>query len=891
MPLEEYRRKRHFAKTPEPEGTTPARPAAKTKGARKQKALSFVIQKHAASRLHYDFRLEHGGVLLSWAVPKGPSLDPSDKRLAVHVEDHPLAYAGFEGVIPQGEYGGGSVIVWDRGTWEPEGDVAAMLKAGRLRFRLDGEKLSGAWNLVRTGGRMGGEKNWLLIKSKDEAVRPRSEFDLLEERPESVLSGRTVEAVGESPGHVWKGGKAVKAKAADKKASTKKPNAPKRAKSAKPRSVGRRLRPAEIHGAITAPMPDIVEPQLARDVPAAPEGEGWVHEIKFDGYRLLCRLNNERAKIITRGGHDWTGRFPEVAAAVEDLPAREAWLDGEAVAPGPDGIGSFSALQDALSRKETAGLIYFAFDLLYLDGRDLRPAPLIERKAALRDLLKGARSSRVQYVDHIEASGSAVRDAACEQSLEGIICKRAQDPYRPGRTGSWLKAKCAQGGEFVVGGFTGPKGSRRGFGSLLLGEFDADGHLVYAGRVGTGFDEQLLVDLRQRLDRLTVKGCPFSDPPAEAKHGRPTWVRPQLVVETAYAERTADGLLRQARFRGLREDKLASEVRIDMGATKATSSKTKPQSKSRRKLASRAATTAPLSDDALAQLASVRLTSPEKVLDPKSGLTKLELAGYYAAVADWILPHVAGRPLSLVRCPDGTGAQCFFQKHADRGTSDAIKRLPIEGEEKDHLVIRDLAGLAALVQMGVLEIHVWGSRDDRPDRADRLIFDLDPGEGVRWADVIDAALLVRDRLAALGLTTFPKTTGGKGLHVVAPMDRRHTWDEVKAFAKRFAERLAGEAPHRFLSKSSKAARKGKIYVDYLRNATGATAIAPYSPRARDGAPVAVPVFWEEITPKLKPAAFDVRSVPERLASLDSDPWADIDDVRQSLTKAKKALGV
>jgi len=903
MPLDEYRRKRHFNKTPEPDGSAPAKkPASAKKAAGKRpktSGLSFVVQKHAASRLHYDFRLEHGGVLLSWAVPKGPSLDPADKRLAVRVEDHPLAYAGFEGVIPAGEYGGGSVIVWDRGTWEPEGDAAAMLASGRLRFRLDGEKLSGVWNLVRSGGRSTGDKTWLLIKSKDGEARPRSEFDLLEERPESVLSGLTVEAVAADPAHVWKGGKAVKAAAATKPAAkraarastpTKKAAAKRPATRAK-RSVERATAVAKIPGAVKARLPESAEPQLAKDSPAAPAGEGWVHEIKFDGYRLLCRLEHGVARVFTRGGHDWTARFPEIAAAVSELPAEAAWLDGEAVALTPAGVSSFSGIQDALSKKETAGLVFYAFDLLHLDGLDLRPAPLLARKAALERLLKRAGGSPIRYSEHVGSDGPAFRDAACERDLEGIICKKADDPYRPGRTGSWLKAKCGKGAEFVIGGFTEPKGSRTGLGSLLLGGHDADGDLVYVGRVGTGFDGRTLKAIRKKLEAITSKSCPFADPPAEARKGKPTWVRPVLVAEVGYAEKTADGLLRQARFKGLREDKPAAEVRIDDMPKKANRPKT--DAAKNRPLKTAAAKKAtkrnagPLSAEAMEQLGSVRITSPEKVLDPKSGLTKLELVGYYAAVEDWVMPHVAGRPLSLVRCPDGTGADCFFQKHADRATAESIERLTIEGEEKQALVIRDLAGLAALVQMGVMEIHVWGSRADKPERPDRMIFDLDPGEGVRWDDVVDAAFLVRERLDELGLANFVKTTGGKGLHVVVPLDRRHEWDEVKAFAKRFAERLSAESPKRFLAKASKAARKGKIYVDYLRNSRGATAVAPYSPRARDGAPVAVPLSWDELTPGLDPRAFDVRTVPERLTSLEADPWAEMTEVRQSITAAAR----
>lgn len=860
MPLDEYRRKRHFAKTPEPkaDGSTKSR-----KRSLAGQQLSFVIQKHAASRLHYDFRLEHEGVLLSWAVPKGPSLDPAQKRLAVHVEDHPLSYASFEGVIPAGEYGGGSVIVWDRGTYEPEGDMAKMLSQGRLKFRLKGEKLSGSWNLVRTGGRSAEGKNWLLIKSKDEAAVPLAKGDLLAERPESVLTNRTVEEVASRPAHVWKQGKAQKTKP---KAASKKKS-----------SWTARLR--KLKGATTALLPAKIAPQLATLADAAPAGKGWLHEIKHDGYRLLARLDNGEVRLTTRGGHDWTARFSEIAAAVTALPCRSAWIDGEVVSPDPKGVSSFSDLQSALSIGSTSQLVYFAFDLLFLDDFDLRRVAQLERKELLAELLSEA-PSRLQFVEHAAGNGPAFADAACETKLEGIVSKRANAPYASGRTKNWLKVKCSQSGDFLVGGFTSGAGARSRLGALLLGERSPDGKLVYIGRVGTGFDERTLLDLCRRLDPLVRKASPFLKKPTDA--GKEVqWTEPELLVEVAYADRTAEGLLRHATFRGIRED-------IGPATSKAKVASSKRNSRRQ----SHATQAVSLADEHLESLAGVRMTNPERVLYPDQGLTKLDLASYYAAIADWILPEVADRPLSLVRCPEGTSGECFFQKHADKATHESIERLKIEGDPKPHLVIRDLAGLASLVQMGVLEIHPWGSRAERPERPDRLIIDLDPGEGVSWEAIVEAALLVRDRFDTAGLVSFVKTTGGKGLHVVVPLDRRHEWDEVKNLARRFALGLTKDLPKQFIATSAKAARRGKIYVDYLRNGQGATAVAAYSPRARAGATVATPLFWEELTAKLRPEEFTVRSIPERLAALESDPWADLHETRQSLTaKVKKTVGL
>ncbi len=812
MSLATYRSKRRFGKTPEPKG-------------RKAKAQGrgFVVQKHAARRLHYDLRLELDGVLKSWAVTRGPSLVPGEKRLAVAVEDHPIEYGAFEGTIPKGEYGGGTVIVWDRGLWDPLGDPHKGLAKGHLDFELDGEKLRGKWHLVRMAKKPRDKHdNWLLIKSDDEAARDARAPDILEERPESVETRREIEDVeGEAAGWSSKSGRIV---------------ASKRESSATP---------AQLQGARRAPMPAFVPPALASPARKAPSGKGWIHEIKFDGYRLQARIESGEAKLLTRSGLEWTDKFGrEIVHAFKALPVETALVDGELVVETDTGVSDFSALQADLSEGRTDRFVFYAFDLLYLDGRDLRRVPLEARKSALANLL-AEHPGALRRSEHFEDDGERVRRHACRLGLEGIVSKRRDRPYRSGRTPDWLKAKCVLRQEFVIGGFMASTVSRRAVGSLALGLYEGK-KLVPVGRVGTGFTASVAEALLRRLEPLRVTKSPFSRPldAAAARHLR--YVEPELVAEVEFRGFTAEGNLRQASFKGLREDKPAREVaREEEGET--------------------------MPDQHRSQ---VKLTHPDRVYWPDAGVTKEGLADYYMEVWPRIAPFVTRRPLALLRCPDGLAGDCFFQKHAWKGLDRSIRRLadPKDKDEDPVLVIEDLDGLVALVQAGVLEIHPWGSTTAHLERPDILVFDLDPGEGVAWQDVIEAAFEVRSRLAELGMTGFVKTSGGKGLHVVVPLEPKATWPAAKSFAKSIADEMSADAPDRFVATITKAKRRGKILVDYLRNGRGATAVAPYSTRARPGACVSLPIDWTELGSITGAAYFTLANAPARLVDLSADPW-------------------
>jgi bifunctional non-homologous end joining protein LigD len=826
--LAEYRRKRNFRRSPEPAGAT--RPAATAHP-------QFVVQKHAASRLHYDFRLEAGGVLKSWAVPKGPSLDPAERRLAVEVEDHPVEYGSFEGIIPKDEYGGGTVLLWDHGTWIPDGDVEESLRRGKLSFRLEGKKLHGGWTLVRLGGRNDGhgKPQWLLMKRADEAARPASRDAILSERPESVASGRSLDEIARRSDRTW-------TRAAGEVATAPAP--------APPASIGRK-----------APMPTRIEPELATLVADPPAGDEWLHEVKFDGYRVLCRIQRGAVRLLTRRQQDWTERMQSVAATAAGLPVSNAILDGEVVALEADGRSSFQALQRAFSEGGGSGLVYYAFDLLYLDGHDLRAAPLEERKRALEALLQRApQQTTIRYSDHVLGGGEAFHHEACRLALEGVVAKRRDAPYHARRSRDWLKVKCAAQQELVICGFTDPSGSRVGLGALLLGVHEEGKGLRYAGKVGTGFDDATLRALRRRLGRLEQAKPPFAIAPRRAEARGAHWVKPELVAEIAFTEWTEEGRLRHPRFLGLREDKAPEEV--------------KPE---------RPARVAPVNDPLAA-----RLTHPDRVLYPRQGLTKLDLARYYEAVAERMLPHVVDRPLTLVRCPRGHDRTCFFQKHAEATVPPQLRTVEIEernGRKQPYLLVRDNDGLIALVQMGVLELHVGGSRASAFETPDHVVFDLDPAPDVGWSAVVEGARRLRDRLRDLGLASWVKTTGGKGLHVVVPVSPRHAGDVVEAFARAVAEALAHDAPGTYALEASKARRKGKIFLDTMRNGRGATAVAPYSPRAREGAPVATPITWDELSSSLDPAAFTVATVPERLSRQRHDPWEDLGTKHQALTAA------
>jgi bifunctional non-homologous end joining protein LigD len=894
--LAEYNAKRDFSKTPEPKG----KPA---KGA----GFSFCIQKHDASRLHYDFRLELDGVLKSWAVAKGPSLVPGEKRLAVHTEDHPLDYGDFEGTIPKGEYGGGTVLLWDRGHWEPEGDPHQALKKGNLKFRLHGEKLSGAWHLVRMRQRpRERQEGWLLIKSDDEGARGPDEADILDEMPLSVKTGRSLEEIaGDAKSAVWRSNRlpveSGKPKNATTPAPTKvenvkakptrasRPTARKgRASEPKPKRALTRAAPASVTKSAPsrptdgkkAAMPADIAPCLATLVEEVPKGEQWLHEIKWDGYRLVAFVKRGKAQLKTRNGHDWTHRFPTIAKALAGLSAEVAVVDGEAVVEDDKGLSNFSALQDALSDGRTADkAVFYAFDLLYQDGFDLRGLPLAARKARLAELVPPAAEGALRLSEHIEADGETMVRNACRLGLEGVISKARDRPYRSGRNGDWLKIKCTQRQEFVICGFTPSTALTRAVGSLVLGYYE-NGRLMHAGRTGTGFTATTARDVWKRLQPLRAKKAPFADSLNSLQKRDAVWVRPELVAEVEFRGWTADLHVRHAAFKGLREDKDAGEVVREA---------TGPAAAKQPRVGSKAPTGFRRSGEAV--VAGVPLTHPDRILWEEQGITKQGLAEFYEEIADWILPHVIHRPLALVRCPSGSQKGCFFQKHSWAGLSDFILRDTVRDDdgEEEVLLVENISGVVALVQAGVLEIHPWGATIGDVERPDRITMDLDPGEGVDWSGVIAGAREVRERLSALGLESFVKTTGGKGLHVLVPLTPKAGWEEVKAFTRNLSESMEADSPQRYISKATKKARSGLIYIDYLRNGRGATAIAAYSTRARPGAPVSVPLAWDELSPAIKPNHFAVDNLPARLERMRKDPWAALSQTKQMLPAPKKPI--
>jgi bifunctional non-homologous end joining protein LigD len=813
MALEQYRAKRNFAATPEPRPTAP----------RPGEGYSFVVQKHDARRLHYDFRLELDGVLKSWAVTRGPSLVPGEKRLAVAVEDHPLEYGSFEGTIPKGEYGGGAVLVWDRGTWAPIGDPHKGLAKGHLDFELLGEKLKGRWHLVRMRGKPRDKhENWLLIKGDDQYARREDAPDILEEQPDSAATGRRIDEVAkEAPGWSSKNGRIERSGA-----SVELPDL------------------AWVKGAKRAALPHFVEPMLATLVKTPMAGKRWLHEIKFDGYRIEARIDKGRLALLTRSGLDWTAKFGEaIIEAFKALPVSEALIDGELVVENDSGASDFSALQAALSEGQADRLVFYAFDLLHLNGFDLSEAPLVERKRLLEAIL-GDGSGPIRYGGHFDEDGELVLRHACRLGLEGIVSKLRDSPYRSGRGKSWTKAKCSARQEFVVAGFVPSTAARNAIGSLVLGVYDGDA-LRHVGRVGTGFTASVARDLSARLEPMRVLSSPFSNRLSAAEARQVRYVRPDLVAEVDVRGWTADGLLRQASFKGLREDKPAREVvRESMSAD--------PPAK--------------------APSSTVELTHPDRLYWPDDGVTKQGLADYYAEVWPRMAPFVVGRALALVRCPDGVTGQKFFQKHAWKGMSSAIALVKDPKEKEPLISIRDLDGLTALVQMAVLEIHPWGSTVSDWERPDTIVMDLDPGVDVAWEAVIEAAKEVRERLKEAGLAAFVKTSGGKGLHVVAPVKPKAEWPAVKAFTKGIADAMVADSPERYVATIAKAKRTGKILIDYLRNQRGMTAVAAYSTRARPGAAVSMPLDWDELGPGIGPAHFTVANAPARLAALSRDPW-------------------
>ncbi|UVC08116.1 DNA ligase D [Rhizobium sp. TH2] len=839
MALETYHAKRDFTRTAEPKGGAKARAKA---------GNSFVIQKHAATRLHYDFRLEMDGVLKSWAVTRGPSLIAGEKRLAVHVEDHPLEYGGFEGNIPKGEYGGGSVIVWDRGTWTPVGDPERGYKKGHLEFELEGEKLDGRWHLIRMHGKPREKReNWLLIKAEDDVARPEGAPDILEEMPESVITGREIEELeGEAPGWSSKTGRI-------KQSKTKAP-AKAKAKAAPPTDID----PLKIKKAKKSAPPDFLEPQLATLSAKPPIGKRWIHEVKFDGYRLIARIEAGRVKLLTRSGLDWTKRFGKsVSEAFTNLPAGKAMIDGELVVETDAGSSDFSALQADLSDDRTDRFVFYAFDLLHLDGADLTPSSLLERKALLRKLIP--EGGLIRFSEHFDEHGGLVLEHACRLSLEGIVSKLGDAPYRPGRGKDWLKSKCSSKQEFVIAGYVPSTAMRNAIGSLVMGVYDGR-KLVHVGRVGTGYSAKLAGDLFKQLERLRIDKSPFAEAlEAEARRGV-RFVEPKVVAEVEFRAWTADGNLRHAAFRGLREDKLAKDVTRESGPGQKVE---KPQAR------------------------KVKLTHPDRIYWPDAGVTKEGLADYYAEVWPKIAPFISGRPLALLRSPEGIEGQSFFQKHAWRGMNKEIGLFqdPTDPPDEKIIVINDLDGLLSLVQSAVLEIHPWGSTTKDLEKPDTIIMDLDPGDDVPWTRVIEAARDVKQRLEDVGLAAFVKTSGGKGLHVVTPLKPSAGWDDVKAFTKGIADAMAVDEPDKYVSTITKSKRTGKILIDYLRNGRNNTAVAAYSTRARKGAPVSMPLDWEELNEGIGPNYFTVLNAPQRLASLKKDPWENFRGAAKVLPKA------
>jgi bifunctional non-homologous end joining protein LigD len=829
--LDAYWKKRDFGATSEPRGEV-ARPG---------KQLSFVIQKHAASRLHYDFRLELDGTLKSWAVPKGPSLDPAVKRMAVHVEDHPLSYGSFEGVIPKGQYGAGTVIVWDRGTWSPVDDPRAGYKAGKLKFELHGEKLHGRWTLVRMRGKGERQEPWLLIKEDDEEARPAAEYDVVEELPDSVKTTRTVK-------------KAKKGK-----------------KERKP----------------AAKLPLALAPQLATLVDEPPRGGGWIYEVKFDGYRIVARVDGDDVRLFTRNGNDWTSRLEVLRDEVLSLGIPSGWLDGEIVVLDPHGNPSFQALQNAFDNAKTRDIVYFVFDLPYYDGHDLTREPLSERRRLLEALMKDRATSRVRFSESFDAPVADLLEGACRKGLEGLIGKRADSPYSSRRSPAWIKLKCTRRQEFVIAGYTDPKGSRTGFGSLLLGVHDADGKLVYAGNVGTGFDQKGLASLTARLEALATGKSPFQPPPRGVKGH---WVRPKLVAEVAFTEWTGDGRIRHPVFHGLRSDKPPESITRDVPKEVAPAKAAKPVKPA--KEAAKTAKGAPKTAKAASAVAQLKVTHPERVIDPKSKATKLDLVEYYARIAPHMLPHLEGRPIALVRAPTGIGGELFFQKHGEKIKIPGIRQLD-RSFWPGHPAMLEIASAETLVgaaQMNVIEMHTWNSTTSDIAHPDRVIFDLDPGEGIDWATLKEATSLTKRMIDLLGLESFLKTSGGKGLHVVVPLTPRWDYDRVKEFSEELVLHMARTLPALFVAKSGARNRVGRIFIDYLRNGKGATTVAAFSARARPGLGVSVPLAWRELKALEAADQWNIFTVFDRLKKQRADPWKEYASTRQTLEAALRKLG-
>jgi len=985
--LDLYNRKRRFDETPEPSGAR----ASRKQGARKttrqaaDEALSYVIQEHDARRLHYDFRLELNGTLLSWAVPKGPSLDPSVKRLAVHVEDHPVEYGSFEGEIPAGNYGAGSVIVWDRGTWEPIGGAAEAARsyaAGKLKFRLHGEKLQGGWTLVRSHMRGSGDKEqWLLIKERDDEARDESDYDILKKRPGSVLSvgasaGKGVKTRTAATKGTGKATAATKATAAVADTTPAAKRAGKNGAKAASSSGADPKRPdivatrnaqslrelaasPSIEGAVKARLPATFKPQLATLVDAAPPGDEWSYEIKFDGYRVLARIDRDAkgsaVKVFTRAGNDWTAKFSKQVKAFEQLGIESAWLDGEAVVLDQNGVPNFQGLQNAFDANRPQDIIVYLFDIPFLNGYDLRGVPLEQRRAILRALMEEVDDSVLRFSNDFDFSAEDLLRSACDMALEGIIGKRRDSGYLSGRSSTWIKLKCRRRQEFVIGGYSEPSGSRAAFGALLLGVYDGKGKLQYAGRVGTGFDAALLRSVKKELDAHETQRMPFAAAPRERSRTPVHWVEPVLVAECNFAEWTSEGIVRQASFVSLRNDKPARQIvkesprqgadvqqqtdsgsdeapkkrvarktsvstaavsgegktgaanskaeaktagakdvsmksrGVETGSAKVSAAKTVATKTSATKAkATEGKATKSSAASAPAEVAGVRISHPDRVIDKSSGARKIDLVQYYESVADWMLPHLQDRPVSLVRAPEDIGGELFFQKHSQKLSIPNVTQHP--GLDPGHpalITVDTLKALVGAAQMGTVEFHTWNAVVSNIEKPDRVVFDLDPDASLGWDRMIEAAQLTRSLLEELGLKSFCKTSGGKGFHVVVPLAKQAGWDEVKDFSQAVAQHMAATLPKYFSAKMGAQNRKQKIFVDYLRNNRGSSTVAAFSARARPGLGVSVPLSWDEVASTTGGDQWTIENLHERLADLKSDPWADYTKTRQRITAAMK----
>lgn len=835
-PLRAYHAKRDFALTPEPaEDGQKGGPAVTDQ-------LRFVVQKHWASSLHYDFRLELDGTMKSWAVPKGPSFDPTVKRMAVEVEDHPLAYAEFEGTIPARQYGAGKVIVWDAGTWRPLHDPRQGVRDGNLKFELHGHKLHGRWVLVRMKGKGEKQSAWLLIKEKDAYARPSAAYSVVDELPASVKSlgpasnGATADGGGNRP-------------ASDQDL------------------------PA---GAVPSALPHTLAPQLATMVAGPPpDADDWLFEIKFDGYRMLVRNDAAGVRLLTRNGHDWTSRLPQLQSALEGLELPPGWYDGEIVVPDDEGIPDFGALQQALDTQRTKDVVLYLFDVPFVAGHDLRSAPLEARRSFLKGLLAAASSDHIRFSEAFDATPQSVIASACKMGLEGVIAKRRNSTYRSSRSADWVKLKCSQRQEFVIGGYTAPQGARTGFGALLLGVHDSQGVLQYAGAVGSGFTEKRLEDLKKVLDSQAKaqSASPFA---VGAKiDGKPTWVAPTLVAEVSFGEWTRAGHIRHAVFRGLRTDREASTI-VRENALRMPRAKVGSVSATRK---------APALSDRL------HVTNPQRVIDAKTGTTKLDLVRYYGLVGDLMMKHLKGRPVSLVRAPDGVDGPLFFQKHAETEKLPGVRQLDpaLDSDHPPMIEVASKRGLLSAAQWNVVEFHTLNTGTKSFEHPDRMVFDLDPGEGVAWPQVQEAAELMRSFLAQLGLPSFLKTSGGKGLHVVVPVRRLHDWDTVKGFSQAVVAHMAKTIPQRFVARSGPKNRVGKIFIDYLRNGRGATTVCAWSARARPGLGISVPVAWGELPMLRGGDHWTVKTVHERLDT-GNEPWTGYARAARGLASAMSTLG-